>query len=118
MRAIICGAGIAGLTLAWWLRRNGWDITLVERATGPREEGYMMDFFGSGYDVAERMGLLPELARVHTPIAELSYLDGSGRRNASVRYPALAQVLHGRGHGVGEVAHAGSLRFSVRRRSS
>jgi 2-polyprenyl-6-methoxyphenol hydroxylase-like FAD-dependent oxidoreductase len=96
MRAIICGAGIAGLTLAWWLRRDGWDITLVERAPGPREEGYMMDFFGSGYDVAERMGLLPELARVQASLAELSYLDGSGRRTASVRYAALAHVLRGR----------------------
>lgn len=96
MRAIICGAGIAGLTLAWWLRRDGWDITLVERATGPREEGYMMDFFGSGYDVAERMGLLPDLARVQASISELSYLDGSRRRTARVRYTALARVLHDR----------------------
>ena len=96
MRAIICGAGIAGLTLAWWLRRDGWDVTLVEKAAGPREEGYMMDFFGSGYDVAERMGLLPELARVHTPIAELSYLDTTGRRTAGVRYTALARMLDDR----------------------
>lgn len=96
MRAIICGAGIAGLTLAWWLRRDGWDVALVEKAAGPREEGYMMDFFGSGYDVAERMGLLPALARVHTPIAELSYLHASGRRITGVRYPALARVLHDR----------------------
>jgi 2-polyprenyl-6-methoxyphenol hydroxylase-like FAD-dependent oxidoreductase len=96
MRAIICGAGIAGLTLAWWLQRDGWDVTLVERASGPREEGYLMDFFGSGYDVAEQMGLLPELARVHAGITELAYFDGSGRRTASVRYSALARVLHGR----------------------
>lgn len=96
MRAIICGAGIAGLTLAWWLRRDGWDITIVEQATGPREDGYMMDFFGSGYDVAERMGLLPELALAHTRITELSYVDTAGRRTGGVRYSAMSQMMRGR----------------------
>jgi 2-polyprenyl-6-methoxyphenol hydroxylase-like FAD-dependent oxidoreductase len=96
MRAIICGAGIAGLTLAWWLRRDGWDVTLVEQAAGPREDGYLMDFFGSGYDVAERMGLLPELARVHTHVSELCYVDAYGRRTGGVRYAAMTRMLHGR----------------------
>lgn len=96
MRALICGAGIAGLTLAWWLRRDGWSVTVVEKASAPRGGGYMMDFFGSGYDVAERMGLLPELARVHTRITELAYVDVAGRRTGGVRYEALSRMLRGR----------------------
>ena len=51
--AVVCGAGIAGLTVAWWLDRDGWDVLLVERASGLRDEGYLVDFFGAGYDVAE-----------------------------------------------------------------
>ena len=39
MRVIICGAGIAGLSLAWWLARDGWDVLIVERAPGLRDEG-------------------------------------------------------------------------------
>jgi glycine/D-amino acid oxidase-like deaminating enzyme len=31
MRALICGAGIAGLTLACLLDHMGWDVQLVER---------------------------------------------------------------------------------------
>ena len=46
MRAVICGAGIAGLTLACLLDRMGWDVQQVERANSLRRKGYMIDFFG------------------------------------------------------------------------
>jgi 2-polyprenyl-6-methoxyphenol hydroxylase-like FAD-dependent oxidoreductase len=48
VKAIICGAGIAGLTLAWWLERDGWDVVLVEREDGPRAGGDMIDFLRLG----------------------------------------------------------------------
>lgn len=44
MRAIISGAGIAGLSNARFLADAGWDVVLVERAPARRQEGYMMDF--------------------------------------------------------------------------
>ena len=68
MRVIIAGAGIAGLTLSFWLRRSGIDVTVVERARQIRAGGYMIDFFGSGYDVAERMGILPALETAHAVV--------------------------------------------------
>ena len=64
MRALICGAGIAGLTLACLLDRMDWDVQLVERANSLRREGYMIDFFGPGFDAAENMGLLPRLRQL------------------------------------------------------
>jgi 2-polyprenyl-6-methoxyphenol hydroxylase-like FAD-dependent oxidoreductase len=36
MKAVICGAGIAGLTLAHQLAAQGWEVTLLEQASGPR----------------------------------------------------------------------------------
>lgn len=36
MRAVICGAGIAGLALAQRLASYGWDVTVIEAASGPR----------------------------------------------------------------------------------
>jgi 2-polyprenyl-6-methoxyphenol hydroxylase-like FAD-dependent oxidoreductase len=39
MRVLICGAGIAGLTLACLLDRMGWDVQLVERANGSAVKG-------------------------------------------------------------------------------
>ena len=58
MRVAIVGAGIAGPTLAWWLERGGHEPTLIEQAPGFRTGGYVVDFWGVGYTVAERMGLL------------------------------------------------------------
>lgn len=42
VRVLICGAGIAGLTLAWCLERRGHDPVIVERAAHLRDEGYML----------------------------------------------------------------------------
>ncbi len=55
--ALISGAGIAGPTLAYWLIRAGVTPTVVEREPTLRTGGYVIDFWGLGYDVAERMGL-------------------------------------------------------------
>jgi len=96
VKAIICGAGIAGLTLAWWLERDGWEVLLVERAPGPRDAGYMIDFVGSGYDVAELMGLLPELADIHTRNAVVRYLAPDGASRGRIDYERLAQAFDGR----------------------
>jgi 2-polyprenyl-6-methoxyphenol hydroxylase-like FAD-dependent oxidoreductase len=91
--SIICGAGIAGLTLAWWLQRDGWHVEIVEHAPGPSAGGYMIDFFGSGYDVAEPMGLLPQLRKVHTTIEELTYVNPDEHGHGHIDYPRVRGVL-------------------------
>jgi len=53
---LISGAGIAGPTLAYWLACYGFKPTLVERAPHIRTGGYVIDFWGLGYDIAEKMG--------------------------------------------------------------
>lgn len=93
MKALICGAGIAGLSVAWWLERDGWDVEIVEKAPALRADGYMIDFFGSGYDVAERMGLIPELRRVDTSIQELRYIDRDGRSEGHISYDRFAATV-------------------------
>lgn len=59
MNCLIVGSGVAGPTLAYWLARSGHRITLVEQAPALRTGGYVIDFWGAGFDVAERMGVLP-----------------------------------------------------------
>ena len=55
-RILISGGGIAGLTLAIELKRRGFTPLVIEREPGLRAEGYMMDFFGTGWDVASAHG--------------------------------------------------------------
>ncbi|MEV7808495.1 FAD-dependent oxidoreductase [Microbispora sp. NPDC088329] len=88
MRAIVCGAGIAGTALAWHLERAGWDVRLVERAPAFREGGYMIDFYGPGLEAAGRMGLRPRLEEVRHPVHEIGYVDGSGRQTSRLTVKA------------------------------
>ena len=41
------GAGIASLTLAYWLKKFGFNPTIVETTPKLREGGYAIDFWGS-----------------------------------------------------------------------
>lgn len=77
---LISGVGIAGPTLAFWLMAHGFLPTLVERSPRLRTSGYVIDFWGLGYDVAERMGLLSDLRRVGYGVEELRFVDAEGRR--------------------------------------
>ena len=77
---LIAGAGVAGPTLAYWLKAAGFEPTLVEVAPALREGGYVIDFWGLGYDIAERMGLTAGLDRAGYHIRELRIVDAHGSR--------------------------------------
>ncbi|GAB1692867.1 FAD-dependent monooxygenase [Krasilnikovia sp. M28-CT-15] len=96
MRVIICGAGIAGLALAQRLDAQGAAVTVLEKAPGPRAGGYMIDFFGPGYDAAEAMGVLPRILELGYHIDDLAYRDDAGRRRATLRFARFAKAAGGR----------------------
>jgi len=96
VKILIAGAGIAGLTLAHCLERHGHHPVLVERSPGLRDGGYMLDFSGPGYDVAEKLGLLPELEAFHDDIPRMTFVDPGGKPRFSVRTAALRKLLDDR----------------------
>jgi 2-polyprenyl-6-methoxyphenol hydroxylase-like FAD-dependent oxidoreductase len=96
INVLISGAGIAGLTLALCLRRLGVQPTVVERSSHLRDAGYMIDFFGPGYDVAERLNLLPQLACIHYQIPWLRFVDAPGRTTVAVEYATFRKLLNNR----------------------
>lgn len=93
---LISGAGIAGPTLAFWLRAGGFAPTLVERSSSLRAGGYVIDFWGLGYDIAESMGLIEEIERVGYHVKEMRIVDGRGRRRAGFGTRVLAELTGGR----------------------
>jgi 2-polyprenyl-6-methoxyphenol hydroxylase-like FAD-dependent oxidoreductase len=77
---LISGLGIAGPTLGYWLKAAGFETTLIERAPDLRTGGYVIDFWGLGYDIAERMTLLNEINRVGYHIREMRIVNAKGER--------------------------------------
>jgi len=96
MKVAICGAGITGLALAHRLATLDVDVVVLERAAGPRQQGYMIDFFGPGFDAVEEMGLLSQVEEAAYQVDEASLLDERGRRRAAIDYVQFAKSVRGR----------------------
>ena len=56
-------------------------------------EGYMMDFFGTGWDVAERMGLIEELRQIRYPIDALEFVDAQARAQVTIPIERIRRAL-------------------------
>lgn len=95
-RAIVVGAGIAGLAAALRLSRAGWDTVVLERAPSRRPGGYAVTFSGIGYDAAERMGILSALAPRHLTPDRLDYVKPDGATRFTVPGPTVRAMLGGR----------------------
>jgi len=95
-KILISGVGIAGPTLAYWLRSYGFEPTLVERAPTLRSGGYIVDFWGLGFDVAEKMRLLPALRSEGYEINEVRIVDGRGNRVGGFSLTSMQPILKGR----------------------
>jgi 2-polyprenyl-6-methoxyphenol hydroxylase-like FAD-dependent oxidoreductase len=116
LSVLVCGAGIAGPTLAHWLLAHGFTPTLVERAPAPRGSGYIIDFWGLGYDIAERMGLLPDIEREGYRVKEVRFVDDAGRRVGGFDARVFGRLAGGRYVSLPRGALAGLLYREVRDR--
>lgn len=92
---LISGAGIAGTTLAWWLTRRGFAVTIVERVGANRSSGSPVDVQGAAFETATAMGIADRLRENATKVRELVFIDAAGK--------ALARL------GVGASSHGGHV---------
>jgi 2-polyprenyl-6-methoxyphenol hydroxylase-like FAD-dependent oxidoreductase len=60
-KILISGAGIAGFTLAYWLKQRGFSPTIIEKHPCVRGGGYKVDVRGTALEVAKRMGVYQDL---------------------------------------------------------
>lgn len=84
--ALIVGAGIGGLSAAWWLDKAGWNSTIIERAASIRPGGYIMSLSGLGYETLKRMNLKDKLEGVSYQFGENVIKDSGGRELLRLRY--------------------------------
>ncbi|MFE6610887.1 FAD-dependent monooxygenase [Amycolatopsis sp. NPDC057786] len=105
---LISGAGIAGPALAFWLSRQGYAVTVVERSRELRGGGQAVDFKGATHRfVLERMGILDEIREHQTGGLDQTIVDAEGRPLAvlpgeftggdvEIGRGDLARILHAR----------------------
>jgi 2-polyprenyl-6-methoxyphenol hydroxylase-like FAD-dependent oxidoreductase len=78
MRVVISGAGPAGLTAAYWLRRYGFSPTIVERAPSLVLGGYKIDVRGAALQVLKQMGVHDAVVAAHTDMQGALLVDREG----------------------------------------
>jgi 2-polyprenyl-6-methoxyphenol hydroxylase-like FAD-dependent oxidoreductase len=79
LKVLVSGASIAGLTLAHWLSKHGFDVTVVELAAGPRKGGSPIDVRGPALDVADRMGILPRIRAAKVSMEGVAFVNATGK---------------------------------------
>ncbi|KAL2131233.1 hypothetical protein VTI74DRAFT_5384 [Chaetomium olivicolor] len=82
LRVLISGGGIAGNALAFWLARQGHDVTVAERFPSLRATGLQLDLRGPGIEVLKRMGLEEAFRVKAAPEQGMQWVDNKGRRRA------------------------------------
>jgi len=82
MKVLISGAGVAGPTLAYWLAHYGLKPTIIEAARRLRTGGYIIDFWGAGFEIAERMGLLAEISSRGYMVREVTVVNRRGKHSS------------------------------------
>jgi 2-polyprenyl-6-methoxyphenol hydroxylase-like FAD-dependent oxidoreductase len=93
---LISGAGIAGLTLAYWLKKFDFNPVIVETSPKLRQGGYAIDFWGAGFDVAQRMNIVPDLNDADLNILEVTFIDEKGKRKGGLNYVQIKKMMKNR----------------------
>src|SRR6188768_1112865 len=85
MDVLISGASIAGPVTAYWLRRSGFRVTVVERAPALRKTGgHAVDLFAPAMDIVERMGLADQVEARSTGTERMVVLREGARRPSTI----------------------------------
>jgi 2-polyprenyl-6-methoxyphenol hydroxylase-like FAD-dependent oxidoreductase len=77
-RVLISGAGAAGEVLAFFLNKEGIEVTVVEKWPTPRSGGFAIDLRGAALEVADRMDLLHRFRASSVPMNEVVNFDPAG----------------------------------------
>lgn len=88
-KILITGASVAGPTLAFWLSRQGMDVTVVERAPEFRDGGQTIDVRGAGQVVARRMGLESAIRAKTTHEDGIQFVDADNNTRAQIGVAAF-----------------------------
>ncbi|GAB4043812.1 FAD-dependent oxidoreductase [Spirosoma litoris] len=93
-RILISGGGIAGLTAANLLQKQGHQIIVVDRATEFTQAGFLLSLKSFGVTIMEELGLSQQLLEASSPAEFMNFLDSDGQLIRSVSYQKMNQQIN------------------------
>ncbi len=78
-KILVCGASIAGTSVAFWLSRSGYQIVVVEKFNAFRDGGQNVDIKDFGQDVLKLMGIDGEVDLRNTGESGLKHINEKGK---------------------------------------
>jgi 2-polyprenyl-6-methoxyphenol hydroxylase-like FAD-dependent oxidoreductase len=78
-QAIVVGAGIGGLAAAHGLRRDGWDVTVLERAPELASVGAGLTLWPNALAALDALDLGPRVRSIAQPVKSATTLSPDGR---------------------------------------
>jgi 2-polyprenyl-6-methoxyphenol hydroxylase-like FAD-dependent oxidoreductase len=92
--ATVVGAGIAGLAAAAGLARLGWDVTVIERAAAPRQDGAGLMLWPNAMRALEAIGIGDAVRDIGAPVSRAVVRRCDGKKLTEIPVAALT-VRHG-----------------------
>jgi 2-polyprenyl-6-methoxyphenol hydroxylase-like FAD-dependent oxidoreductase len=96
MKILISGAGIAGLTIAYWLREYGFEPVIVEQAPHFERKGFLIGIRGASITVLERMNLLDKALALGLESIHHDILSSKGKPINRSQYLSYKQDTRGK----------------------
>ncbi len=91
-QVLISGASFAGLTLAYWLNKFGYDVTVVELGEDLRTGGSPIDVRGEALNIAREMGIYDQI-KAHEFLHTDEVVDAEDKTLATFAINTLPQYL-------------------------
>lgn len=81
-KVLICGAGVAGSVLAFWLAKYDYQVTVIERSRAEQKLGQGLEIEEPALTIVKSMGIIDKLREKKTIEAGTEILDQSSRSYA------------------------------------
>jgi 2-polyprenyl-6-methoxyphenol hydroxylase-like FAD-dependent oxidoreductase len=78
-KILVIGAGIAGPTVCYWLKKYGFSPTLIERSRQIRTGGHAVDIRGIAANIVKKMGIYNTIIEKRTSIMSTRHVNAEGR---------------------------------------
>ncbi len=78
-KILVIGASIAGPMVCYWLKKYGFNPTLIERSEQLRTGGYAIDVRGIAAEIVKKMGIYDDIYAKRTSILSKRYVGADGQ---------------------------------------